>query len=124
MERGRRCHAARAHAAARTAGRVRAPRAVGAPAPPARHREPAGCPGGPIALVKNGDPITIDAEKRQINLDLTAGELKRRSQSWKAPRPRYTRGVLAKYASTVASASLGAVTDLNLPLQASLKDSH
>ncbi len=79
------------------------------------HITPEAFTGGPIALVKNGDPITIDAEKRQINLEITASELKRRRRGWKAPRPRYTRGVLAKYASTVTSASLGAVTDLNLP---------
>ena len=71
---------------------------------------------GSIALVKDGDSIMIDAENRQINLELTARELRQRRQAWKAPRPRYTRGVLAKYASTVASASMGAVTDLNLEL--------
>ncbi len=80
------------------------------------HITPEAYVGGPIALVKDGDPITIDAETRQINLELTARELKQRRQAWKAPRPRYTRGVLAKYASTVASASLGAVTDLDLEL--------
>lgn len=78
------------------------------------HITPEAATGGPIALVKNGDPITIDAEKRQINLEITPRELKRRRAAWKSPRPRYTRGVLAKYASTVTSASLGAVTDLNL----------
>ncbi|MCC7482588.1 MAG: dihydroxy-acid dehydratase [Hyphomicrobiales bacterium] len=81
------------------------------------HITPEAFVGGPIALVRNGDPITIDAEKRQINLEITAKELKQRRAAWKAPRPRYTRGVLAKYASTVTSASLGAVTDLYLPLQ-------
>jgi len=83
------------------------------------HITPEAYVGGPIALVRNGDPITIDAEKRQINLEIAGGELKRRHAAWKAPRPRYTRGVLAKYASTVTSASLGAVTDLDLQLQAS-----
>ena len=81
------------------------------------HITPEAFVGGTIALVRNGDPITIDAEKRQINLEISASELKRRRAAWKAPRPRYTRGVLAKYASTVTSASLGAVTDLDLPLQ-------
>lgn len=80
------------------------------------HITPEAYAGGPIALVKDGDSITIDAETRQINLELTARELKQRRQAWKAPRPRYTRGVLAKYASTVASASQGAVTDLDLEL--------
>jgi len=80
------------------------------------HITPEAYVGGPLALVKNGDSITIDAEKRQLNLNLPAAELKRRRKAWKAPKPRYTRGVLAKYASAVTSASLGAVTDLNLTL--------
>ncbi len=82
------------------------------------HITPEAFVGGPIALVKNGDPIVIDAEKRVITLGLPAAELKRRRAAWKTPRPHYTRGVLAKYASTVTSASLGAVTDRDLPLQA------
>jgi dihydroxy-acid dehydratase len=69
-----------------------------------------------MALVKNGDSITIDAEKRQINLDIPAAEMKKRKQAWKKPAPRYTRGVLAKYAAHVTSASLGAVTDMDLRL--------
>src|SRR6266849_998247 len=80
------------------------------------HISPEAYVGGPLALVKNGDPITSDAEKRQLNLDIPAGELKKRRQSWKQPKPRYTRGVLAQYASAVTSASLGAVTDANLKL--------
>ncbi len=78
------------------------------------HITPEAYVGGSLALVKNGDTITIDAEKHEMNLELSAGELKKRRKSWKAPTPRYTRGVLAKYASAVTSASLGAVTDLNL----------
>ncbi len=78
------------------------------------HITPEAYVGGPIALVRNGDRITIDAETRQISLEVAASELKRRRLAWKAPRPRYTRGVLAKYASAVTSASLGAVTDLGL----------
>jgi dihydroxy-acid dehydratase len=78
------------------------------------HITPEAYVGGPLALVKNGDPITIDADKRQMNLEVPAAELKKRRKAWKAPTPRYTRGVLAKYASAVTSASLGAVTDLNL----------
>jgi len=66
--------------------------------------------------VKNGDPITIDAEKREINLEISASELKQRRKSWKPSKPRYTRGVLAKYASAVTSASSGAVTDNELSL--------
>ena len=80
------------------------------------HITPEAYVGGPIALVKNGDLITIDAKKRQINLEVPRADLKRRQKAWKAPKPRYTRGVLAKYASAVTSASLGAVTDLKLKL--------
>ncbi|MGD0088000.1 MAG: dihydroxy-acid dehydratase [Verrucomicrobiota bacterium] len=80
------------------------------------HITPEAYVGGTLALVKNGDSITIDAEKRQINLDIPAAELKKRKQAWKKPAPRYTRGVLAKYAAHVTSASLGAVTDMDLKL--------
>ena len=80
------------------------------------HITPEAYVGGTIALVKNGDTITIDAEKRQINLDIPAAELKKRKKAWKAMEPRYTRGVLAKYAAHVTSASLGAVTDKDLKL--------
>jgi len=66
--------------------------------------------------VKNGDPITIDAEKREITLEITAKEMAARRKAWKRPAPRYTRGVLAKYAHTVTSASEGAVTDAELKL--------
>ena len=80
------------------------------------HVTPEAYVGGPIALVKNGDPIIIDAEKRQMTLGISAAELKKRKQAWKKPAPRYTRGVLAKYAAHVTSASLGAVTDADLML--------
>src|SRR6266567_3470708 len=80
------------------------------------HITPEAYVGGPLALVKNGDPITIDAERRQLNLHIPAAELKKRRKAWRAPKPRYTRGVLAKYASTVTSASFGAVTDADLKL--------
>ncbi|MFM1768413.1 MAG: dihydroxy-acid dehydratase [Verrucomicrobiota bacterium] len=75
------------------------------------HVSPEAHVGGPIALVKNGDPITIDAEKCELKLGVPAAELQRRRRRWKQPKPRYTRGVLAKYAKLVNSASLGAVTD-------------
>ena len=68
--------------------------------------------GGPLALLKNGDGITIDARTREVAVGVSAAELRRRRQSWKAPKVRYTRGVLAKYAKQVSSASTGAVTDL------------
>ena len=80
------------------------------------HVTPEAYVGGPIALVKNGDPIIIDAEKRQMTLGISATEFKKRKQAWKKPAPRYPRGVLAKYAHTVTSASLGAVTDDDLKL--------
>jgi dihydroxy-acid dehydratase len=76
------------------------------------HVTPEAAMGGPIALVKNGDLITIDAVKHTISVAVSAKELARRRKAWKAPKPRYTRGVLAKYAALVTSASEGAVTDL------------
>jgi dihydroxy-acid dehydratase len=78
------------------------------------HITPEAYLGGPLALVKNGDRIVIDAEKRELTLAVSAQELQARRQAWKPMKPRYTRGVLAKYASAVTSASLGAVTDLNI----------
>jgi len=80
------------------------------------HITPEAYGGGPLALVKNGDAIVIDAEKRQVNLLLSAAEMKARRRAWKPAKPRYTRGVLAKYASHVTSASFGAVTDADLKL--------
>ena len=76
------------------------------------HITPEAALGGPLAVVKNGDLITIDAERRQLTLGIAASEIERRLTRWKAPKPRYTRGVLAKYARHVVSASEGAVTDL------------
>ena len=75
------------------------------------HITPEAAVGGPLALVKNGDKITIDAERGEMNLHVSASELKKRKTAWKAPKARYTRGVLAKYAKQVSSASSGAVTD-------------
>jgi dihydroxy-acid dehydratase len=80
------------------------------------HVTPEAHVGGPIALVKKGDQITIDAEKRVVTLDIPSVEFKKRKKAWKKPTPRYTRGVLAKYAAHVTSASLGAVTDMDLEL--------
>jgi dihydroxy-acid dehydratase len=80
------------------------------------HVTPEAHVGGPIALVRNGDRITIDAEKRRMTLGISLAELKIRRKAWKKPVPRYTRGVLAKYAAHVTSASLGAVTDADLEL--------
>jgi dihydroxy-acid dehydratase len=67
--------------------------------------------GGPIALVKNGDRITIDAEANMITIDLSADELSNRKKSWKAPPYKATRGTLYKYIKNVKSASEGCVTD-------------
>lgn len=75
------------------------------------HVTPEAFEGGAIAVVKNGDPIVIDAEKRSITLGVPAAELDRRLRAWKQPKPNYRRGVLAKYAALVSSASDGAVTD-------------
>jgi len=80
------------------------------------HITPEAYSGGPIALIEDGDQITIDAAKSVVDINVTDAEMKKRAKSWKKPEPRYTRGVLAKYASTVSSASEGAVTDKNLNL--------
>jgi dihydroxy-acid dehydratase len=76
------------------------------------HVTPEAAVGGPIALLKNGDIITIDAEKQQVNVKLSEAELRKRAKAWKPPKTRYKRGVLAKYARLVSSASEGAVTDI------------
>ena len=75
------------------------------------HVAPEAYVGGPIALVRNGDSITIDATKRLIQLNVSEKELAARRRKWKQPAPRYTRGVLAKYMALVSTASRGAVTD-------------
>jgi dihydroxy-acid dehydratase len=78
------------------------------------HITPEAFSGGPIAIVRNGDPITIDAVKRTISLDIPGKDIKDRLARWKQPKPRYTRGVLAKFARLVSTASEGAVTDESL----------
>ncbi|HNC23868.1 MAG TPA: dihydroxy-acid dehydratase [Opitutaceae bacterium] len=78
------------------------------------HISPEACNGGPLALVKNGDTITIDAVKNELTLVLPAKEIAARRKKWKARAPKETRGVLAKYAKLVTSASEGAVTDKEL----------
>lgn len=75
------------------------------------HITPEAYVGGPLAIVQNGDTITIDTVKRRITLRVSAAEIKKRFKKWKQPKPRYTRGVLAKYFHDVTSASKGAVTD-------------
>ena len=78
------------------------------------HVTPEAFAGGPIAIVEDGDQITIDAETCQITLHIEDSEIENRLKSWQPPAPRYKRGVLAKYARTVASASEGAVTDRDI----------
>jgi dihydroxy-acid dehydratase len=75
------------------------------------HITPEASEGGPIAIVENGDKIFIDAESNTVSIDLTDSQIADRLARWERPSPRYTRGVLAKYAASVASASEGAVTD-------------
>ena len=77
----------------------------------AGHISPEAAVGGPLALVRSGDRITIDAVQRRIDVDVSQAELRARRKRWKAPRAYATRGVLAKYARVVGSASEGAVTD-------------
>jgi dihydroxy-acid dehydratase len=78
------------------------------------HIAPEAAVGGTIALVQEGDSITIDAHARSLQLNVGDTELERRRSAWTPMAPRYTRGVLAKYAKLVSSSSLGAVTDLGL----------
>lgn len=75
------------------------------------HITPEAHVGGPIALIRDGDRISIDAKKREITLQVADEEIERRREAWVPPTPRYSRGVLAKYARLVSSASTGAVTD-------------
>jgi dihydroxy-acid dehydratase len=74
------------------------------------HITPEAAVGGPLGLLRNGDAVTIDAEKRVIYAEVSAAELRRRRAAWKPRKPYTTTGVLAKYASLVSSASAGAVT--------------
>ncbi|NET68866.1 MAG: dihydroxy-acid dehydratase [Moorea sp. SIO1G6] len=78
------------------------------------HVAPEAAVGGAIALVQEGDMITIDAHQRYLQLNVSDQELEQRRASWQPPKPRYTTGVLAKYATLVSSSSVGAVTDLDL----------
>ena len=78
------------------------------------HVAPEAYVGGTIALIQEGDSITIDAHTQLIQLNVSDEEIAKRRATWKQPKPRYTRGVLAKYARLASSASKGAVTDRNL----------
>lgn len=78
------------------------------------HVTPEAIEGGPIAIIKTGDKISVNAKSNEITLHLSDKEIAARLAKWKKPAPRYKRGVLAKYAANVTSASEGAVTDKNL----------
>jgi len=75
------------------------------------HVAPEAATGGLIGLVREGDSVTVDAEARLLSLNIPEAEIEMRRAAWAAPAPRFTRGVLAKYARVVSSASRGAVTD-------------
>jgi dihydroxy-acid dehydratase len=75
------------------------------------HVAPEADVGGTLALVQEGEPITIDADKRLLRLEVDDAEIARRRAAWQPPAPRYTTGVLANYAKLVSSSSVGAVTD-------------
>jgi dihydroxy-acid dehydratase len=74
------------------------------------HVAPEAAVGGAIAAIRNGDRITLDVERRELRVHLTDAEIEGRLRDWQAPAPRFTRGVFAKYANSVSSASFGAVT--------------
>ena len=76
------------------------------------HVTPEAAAGGPIAVIEDGDQITIDSISKRVDIALSDEELSQRLRNWKAPKPKVSRGLLAKYARLVSSASQGAVTDL------------
>ncbi|MDA1339690.1 MAG: dihydroxy-acid dehydratase [Methylophilales bacterium] len=78
------------------------------------HITPEAYEGGPLAIVEDGDEITIDAVTKELTIAVSQEEIENRLKKWEKPNPRYTRGALAKYAKTVSSASYGAVTDKDL----------
>ncbi len=78
------------------------------------HVTPEAAVGGPIAIVQDGDPIVIDAKLKTIDIGVARETIDQRLRAWRPPAPKAERGLLAKYARLVSSASAGAVTDLNL----------
>jgi dihydroxy-acid dehydratase len=74
------------------------------------HVAPEASRGGPLAAVRDGDMIVIDAGRRRVDVEIGEAEIAERMRTWQAPPPRFTHGVLAKYARLVSSASIGAVT--------------
>jgi len=87
----------------------------------AGHVAPEAVNGGPIAAVNDGDIITFDIPNRQLNVGLSAAEIQNRMANWRPPAPRFTNGVMAKYALLVSSSSLGAVTSLPASFAASVQ---
>ena len=83
----------------------------------AGHVAPEAAVGGAIAAVRDGDIITFDIAKRELSMDISDGEIESRMRKWRAPAPRYPRGVFAKYAATVSSASRGAITETYAPAE-------
>jgi dihydroxy-acid dehydratase len=81
----------------------------------AGHVAPEAAHGGPIAAIADGDVIVFDVPNRTLNVELTVDQIKQRLANWKSPAPRFTSGVMAKYAFLVSSASRGAVTVLPQP---------
>jgi dihydroxy-acid dehydratase len=75
------------------------------------HVAPEAAAGGPLALIEEGDRVTIDAHRLLLQLEVSDGEIAARRARWQAPAPRYTRGVLAKFSKLASSASRGAVLD-------------
>jgi dihydroxy-acid dehydratase len=75
------------------------------------HIVPEAQEGGPIGLLRDGDEITIDAETRRLDVDVSEEEMAERKKSWVKPKPKYEKGVLAKYGRVVQDASHGCVTD-------------
>jgi dihydroxy-acid dehydratase len=80
----------------------------------AGHVAPEAARGGPIAIIAEGDAIIFDLDARKLQIDLGDAEIKARLAKWKAPAPRYKTGVFAKYAALVSSASLGAITRVDI----------
>jgi dihydroxy-acid dehydratase len=78
------------------------------------HVAPEAYVGGTLALVQEGDSVTMDATRQLLQLNVAEAEIARRRAAWKQPAPRYTRGVLAKFAKLASSASKGAITDEKL----------
>jgi dihydroxy-acid dehydratase len=84
----------------------------------AGHVAPEAAVGGPIAAVRDGDTIVFDVPHRSLRVEITDAEIQKRLASWKAPKPRYAHGVMAKYALLVSSSSLGAITSVPASLSA------